>query len=356
MATNLDTATAHIDARSHHTNELPILERANDVDDVVRNLNQIIDWAMAEQSTIGYFAVLYKRSTMAIREAIDGDLFKNSARMAAFDVVFAQRYFDALNAFFHPDEFPDLNLAWEVAFVGHANPETTMLQQMLAGLNAHICFDLGVAAVTVAPNRLRELKPDFDRITDVVGTQTRGMIVVFERLSPGFRWVRWLLPERWVIGRVLGKFRNAAWLFAIDMALHPERVRREARRPHILDRGNRRLVSAPARALDTISRTRPFPRQGREPRRRRQPACAQPHRRASRGCAAGVSLRSAEQVGEFQQSACDQAGGFRVAPRTHLHRRRGRGPAKLPAHPVQHPERRQHRRFPQFPDLATRRG
>lgn len=225
MATNLDTATAHIDARSHHTNELPILERANDVDDVVRNLNQIIDWAMAEQSTIGYFAVLYKRSTMAIREAIDGDLFKNSARMAAFDVVFAQRYFDALNAFFHPDEFPDLNLAWEVAFVGHANPETTMLQQMLAGLNAHICFDLGVAAVTVAPHRLRELKPDFDRITDVVGTQTRGMIVVFERLSPGFRWVRWLLPERWVIGRVLGKFRNAAWLFAIDMALHPERVR-----------------------------------------------------------------------------------------------------------------------------------
>ena len=126
---------------------------------------------------------------------------------------------------FHPDEFPDLNLAWEVAFVGHANPETTMLQQMLAGLNAHICFDLGVAAATVAPTGLRKLKPDFDRITDVVGTQTSGMIVVFEQLSPGFRWVRRLLPELWVIGRVLRKFRKAAWLFAIDMAVHPERVR-----------------------------------------------------------------------------------------------------------------------------------
>ena len=87
------------DARSHHTNALPILERANDVDDVVRNLNQIIDWATAEQSTIGYFAVLYKRSTMAIRDAIDRDLFENSALMAEFDVVFAQRYFDALNAY-----------------------------------------------------------------------------------------------------------------------------------------------------------------------------------------------------------------------------------------------------------------
>ena len=120
--------------------------------------------------------MLYKRSTLAIRDAIDRDLFRIRARMAEFDVVFAQRYFDALNAYFHPDEFPDLNLAWEVAFVGHDNPETTMLQQMLAGLNAHICFDLGVAAATVAPNRLRELKPDFDRITDVVGTQIRGMI------------------------------------------------------------------------------------------------------------------------------------------------------------------------------------
>ena len=110
-----------------------IIERAHGIDDVVRNLDRIIDWATAAHSTIGYFAVLYKRSTLAIRDAIDRDLFQDSARMAEFDVMFAQRYFDALNAYFHPDEFPDLNLAWEVAFVGHDNPETTMLQQMLAG-------------------------------------------------------------------------------------------------------------------------------------------------------------------------------------------------------------------------------
>ena len=168
--------------------------------------------------------------------------------------MFAQRYFDALNAYFHPDEFADLNLAWEVAFVGHDNPETTMIQQMLAGLNAHICFDLGVAAATVAPTSLRDLKPDFDRITDVVGTQVPGMTVVFERLSPGFRWVSRLIPERWLIGRVLRKFRTAAWLFAIELAVHPGTRAGEARRPHVLDRRPRRLVPAPARAaLDTVS-------------------------------------------------------------------------------------------------------
>jgi hypothetical protein len=225
MATNQDTAIADRDVRAHHTNSLAVLEQAHDVDDVVRNLDRIIDWAIAEHSTIGYFAVLYKRSTVAIRDAIDRDLFEKSARMGKFDVVFAQRYFDALNAYFHPDEFADLNLAWEVAFVGHDNPKTTMVQQMLAGLNAHICFDLGVAAATVAPTSLQDLEPDFDRITDVVDTQVAGMTVVFERLSPGFRWVSRLIPEWWIIGRVLSKFRTAAWLFAIDMALHPDRMR-----------------------------------------------------------------------------------------------------------------------------------
>jgi len=225
MATNLDTAIARGQVGAHHTNPLPILDRAHDVDDVVRNLDRIIDWATAEQSTIGYFAVLYKRSTVAIRDAIDRDLFENSALMAKFDAVFAQRYFDALNAYFHPDEFAGLNLAWEVAFVGHDNPGTTMIQQMLAGLNAHICFDLGVAAATVAPTSLRDLKPDFDRITDVVGTQVPGMTVVFERLSPAFRWVSRLTPERRLVGGVLRKFRTAAWLFAIELAVHPERVR-----------------------------------------------------------------------------------------------------------------------------------
>ncbi len=225
MTAMQDAATAHVEMRRQDTNPLPRLEQVHNVDEVVRNLDQIIDWATEAQSTIGYFAVLYKRSTLAIRDAINRDLFRKSSLMAEFDVVFAQRYFDALNAYFYPDEFRELNLAWEVAFVGHDNPETTMIQQMLAGLNAHICFDLGVAAATVAPESLRELKPDFDRITDVVGTQVHGMTVVFERLSPGFRWLSRLTPEGWLIGRVLKKFRDGAWLFAIDMAVDPEHVR-----------------------------------------------------------------------------------------------------------------------------------
>ena len=222
---------------------------------MVRNLDRIIDWATAEQSTIGYFAVLYKRSTVAIRDAIDRDLFENSALMAKFDAVFAQRYFDALNAYFHPDEFAGLNLAWEVAFVGHDNPGTTMIQQMLAGLNAHICFDLGVAAATVAPTSLRDLKPDFDRITDVVGTQVPGMTVVFERLSPGFP-----LGEQTDTRAAVGR-RGAAEVPHGGMAFRhraggaSRTCAGEAHRPGVLDGRPRCVVPASARAaLDAVPR------------------------------------------------------------------------------------------------------
>jgi hypothetical protein len=46
------------------------LEEAKTIDDVVRNLEQIIDWSIRERSTIGYFATLYKRATIAVRDAL----------------------------------------------------------------------------------------------------------------------------------------------------------------------------------------------------------------------------------------------------------------------------------------------
>ena len=90
------------------TPRLALLEQARSIDDVIDNLDRIIAWSIDTGSTIGYFAVLYKRSTLAIREAIRLRLFENPERMEEFDVVFAQRYFDALNAYFHPADAGEL--------------------------------------------------------------------------------------------------------------------------------------------------------------------------------------------------------------------------------------------------------
>jgi hypothetical protein len=202
------------------------LQSANNIDDVVRNLDQIVAWAIRAQSTIGYFAVLYKRSTVAIRDALDKGLFDDRAQMEQFDAVFAKRYFDALNAYFYPDEYDGLTLPWEVTFVRQELGHSTMLQHMVAGLNAHIHFDLGLATAQMVPNSLQAFEHDFNLINAIVATQIRGMLNEVEKLSPATLWIRRAIPDEvGLIKQTLIKFRKSGWLFSIFLAEHPEKAR-----------------------------------------------------------------------------------------------------------------------------------
>jgi Family of unknown function (DUF5995) len=199
------------------------LEAPETIDDVLRNVDQIIKWSIKAESHIGYFAVVYKRVTLAIREAITDGQFDDGDRVARLDVAFAQRYFNALNAYFYPNEYPDLTLAWEVAFVGDLDGRAIILQHLMSAFNAHITFDLGMACCTIAPDSLDTLENDFNRVNAVLCSQIPGIIDVLQRLSPELRWIRRLIPdELGVFDRMLKKLRQGAWLFAIYMALHPE--------------------------------------------------------------------------------------------------------------------------------------
>jgi hypothetical protein len=206
------------------------LEEARTIDDVLRNIEQIIDWSIRAQSTIGYFAVLYKRATVAVRQALNEGKFNDGPRMEKFDVVFAGRYFNAFNAYFYPGVYDYMTLSWDVALVGHADSQATMIQQMMAGLNAHICYDLGTTAVAIAPNSLDTLQHDFNLINALVATQIPGMLDEVQKLSPALRWIRRLIPNKgevWLIRRLLIKFRTAAWYFASYLATHPEKAKEE---------------------------------------------------------------------------------------------------------------------------------
>jgi hypothetical protein len=199
------------------------LEEAENVDDVLRNVEQIIDWSIKAESHLGYFAVVYKRVTLAIRKAINDGQFDDGDRIAQLDVAFAQRYFNALNAYFYPDEFQGLTLPWEVAFVGAQDGQAVILQHLMTAFNAHISFDLGMACFTIAADSLSTLENDFNRVNAVLCSQLPGVVDVLQRLSPELRWTRRLIPdELGVLDRLLIKLRTGAWLFAVYMAVHPE--------------------------------------------------------------------------------------------------------------------------------------
>ena len=201
-------------------------EEPKTLDDSVRGIDQVVDWAIKAESHIGYFAALYKRITLAIQDAITEGVFDDGDRIGQLGIVFSQRYFKSLNAYFYPDECQGLTLPWEVSFVGDQNHKAIMLQHMMAGLNAHITFDLGLATLAIAGNSLDTLENDFNRVNALLCSQIPGILDVVQQLSPDLRLIRRLIPDEvGLLKRVLTKLRRGAWLFAIYMATHPQNGR-----------------------------------------------------------------------------------------------------------------------------------
>jgi uncharacterized protein (DUF983 family) len=140
-----------------------VIERLTDIRDGVRDV--------APGCGIGYFSDLYLTITERIRGCIDsGGFFADDRYLARLDVVFANRYFDALRIWAAGGAAP---AAWRLLFEAPDNAEVTSLQLAGAGVNAHINLDLAVATVDTG----RELgdaeldrgsrREDYDKVNDV---------------------------------------------------------------------------------------------------------------------------------------------------------------------------------------------
>ncbi|MDG4665693.1 DUF5995 family protein [Mycobacterium sp. 236(2023)] len=210
---------------------LPKLKQCTSVDDVVANFDVIIDWAITAKNGLGYFPTVYKRATLAIRDKIEqGDYFDDNDRMTRFDIIFAQRYFDALNAYFHPQAYDAPTHTWQWCFDGHEYPEPDdpiMLQHMLTAVNSHVNLDLGIAAAMAAGDEpIARLKKDFNRINDLLAGEVGIFLVTLSTLSPRVRLIRrLLLCEDEILGEVLKIFRDLAWAFSNQIAQQPKRRR-----------------------------------------------------------------------------------------------------------------------------------
>jgi len=191
------------------------------IDDVIRALDAIIDWAWTEKSRLGYFAALYRRVTQAVKAGIANRQFDNGPLMERLDVNFASRY---LNAFEQFRSGQQTTLSWRIAFGASARWRPLVVEHLLAGINAHINLDLGVAAAVTAPgDQLSGLESDFNQINEVlaglVGTvekeiaEVSPLIGLLEKLS--------LRTDTVIINFSLEKARQFAWDHAVKMAPLP---------------------------------------------------------------------------------------------------------------------------------------
>jgi hypothetical protein len=207
---------------------LPAIPTARTLDEVVNAIDSVIRWSISNSSRLGYFAALYKRITIAVQIAVADGAFENGPRMERFDVTFANRYFDALNGHFHPNRFAKPSRSWVVTFEGAKRPEPIILQHMLAGINAHIGLDLGIAAQSIGGARdVFALQEDFNRINGVLGSQVNGIVLDLNELSPALADVYAVLMDHQIplINQALKTMRDDAWRFATVLALAPSIAR-----------------------------------------------------------------------------------------------------------------------------------
>jgi hypothetical protein len=190
------------------------------VDDVLDEIRSIIKWCKDSESPLGYFAALYLRVTLAIKQAIEDDRFDDGQRMVDFDVAFARHYFDAFDA--HRNGKTDPPQAWKVAFEDRdgQNP-LIILQQLMTAMNAHIDLDLGVVTDEIrrkypkAP--VDSLHHDFTAVNTVLSSQIPGVLNAICAVSPETKTYRKWANDDFVKAG-LGVFREDAWRFSCALA------------------------------------------------------------------------------------------------------------------------------------------
>ncbi|MEP2026147.1 MAG: DUF5995 family protein [Reichenbachiella sp.] len=195
------------------------------IDQVISELDQIIQASIEEENCAGYFAALYRKVTLKVKEGIEQNYFDNGPRMERLDVVFATRYLNAYHA--HKSNEPITN-SWQVAFDLTSHYWPIVLQHLLIGMNAHINLDLGIAAAEISEGEdIDDLQNDFNKINKILSSLVHEVDRDLGEIWPTFR----------VIVKVLGKVddflvdfsmklaRNGAWKFAKELFNTPDQLK-----------------------------------------------------------------------------------------------------------------------------------
>lgn len=206
----------------------PATNSPQTIDDIIAEMDCVIERCIQERSKLGYFAMLYRDVTVRVRDGIAAGRFEDGPRMERLDVVFANRYLDALHAYW-AGEIP--TQSWVVAFETAHQWAPIILQHLLVGMNVHINLDLAIAAAQVAPgDALPGLKRDFEEITVLLNEMVQGMEARIEQVSPWFRLIDWAggRTNNQVCGFGMQQARDMAWRAAERLSvLSPDELEQE---------------------------------------------------------------------------------------------------------------------------------
>jgi hypothetical protein len=117
---------------------------ATSIGEVIAGM-QAIDAALPPTDGVACFNRMYLQVTIAVGVQMEQGFFDDPVFMAHLDVVFANRYFAAVAASCGP--VAAVPVAWQPLLAARGAAGIEAVQFALAGMNAHINFDLPLAVV-----------------------------------------------------------------------------------------------------------------------------------------------------------------------------------------------------------------
>lgn len=195
-----------------------MIPQATTIDEVIQLLQEIIQQAITQKSTKGYFAVLYLKVTQKVKEGIQNGTFENGPRMEKLDVIFANRY---IQAYYQYQAKEATSKSWEAAFAAAENYWIIVLQHLLLGMNAHINLDLGIAAAQVCPkDEIHTLQNDFNTINTILSSLVEDVERNLTEVWPILKWIleKTKSIDTFLIDFSMQKAREGAWKYALELA------------------------------------------------------------------------------------------------------------------------------------------
>ena len=192
------------------------------------------------------FLGCYRLMTVNMHTALASGEFHDARWVGALLERFADYYFDALAAYVQatgrgPAANGEVPAVWRLTHDAARNPETQVLQNLMLGVNAHICYDLVLTvAELLAPEwaslgdeRRARRHADHSHVNAVIArTVDAVQDTVVERFAPRLDLLDLALGplDEWLASRLIARWREGVWQAAVQMAETSEAAAREALR------------------------------------------------------------------------------------------------------------------------------
>ena len=221
-----------------------------EADPIVDRMQRLLDeWEVAGDGR-AVFLDCYVTMTRAVHAELDDGFFDDDAWVRSLLERFADYYFDSIDG--GPDAV-EIPAPWGLAHAAAVGHDAAPVQLLLAGINAHINYDLVLALVDVLDDEWPRLdsvgrarrRADYDRINEVIeATADTVQDHVLERRSP---WLdlfdrslgRW---DETLAVRLLSSWRSRVWQEATKVLDLDEPAARTARTARLSQRCARRAT------------------------------------------------------------------------------------------------------------------